>query len=166
MDNSRRTPGSPLTLEEEGSPTMPSNKQQNFANHGRLDPVFHFFVVPVLLITFVASVVHAVRYPGWWSIWLAIVALALVVLAGTMRRYSLKVQDRVIRLEERLRCTALLPASLVAQTGKISERQWVALRFAPDAELPELVERVVRENLTPKQIKQAIQTWRPDTFRV
>jgi hypothetical protein len=145
---------------------MPSTTQQNFANHARFDPVFHFFLAPVLLITFIASVVHAVRYPGWWSIWLAIVALALVVLAGTMRRYSLKVQDRLIRLEERLRCAALLPAPLFAQTAKLTERQWVALRFAPDAELPGLVERVVHEDLTPKQIKQAIQTWRPDTFRV
>lgn len=145
---------------------MPADTQQNYANHARLDPVFHFFVMPVLLITFIASVVHAVRYPGAWSIWLAVVALALVVFGGTMRMYSLKVQDRVIRLEERLRCATLLPAPVFAQTPKLTERQWVALRFASDAELPALVERVFAENLTPKQIKQAIQTWRPDTFRV
>lgn len=141
-------------------------QQQNYSNHRRFDPMFHFFLAPVFLITLIASVVHAIRFPGLWSAWMVLVALALVVLASKTRLYSLKVQDRLIRLEERLRCAALLPAPLFAQTAKITERQWVALRFAPDAELPALVERVLAENLTPNQIKQAIQNWKADTFRV
>jgi hypothetical protein len=145
---------------------MPADRQQNYANHARFDPAFHFFLAPVFLLTFVASIVHAVRSPSLWSLWFIVLALALVVLTAKTRLYALKVQDRLIRLEERLRCSALLPAPLYARTAAITERQWIALRFASDAELPALVERVLAENLTPKQIKQAIQTWRPDTFRV
>ncbi len=145
---------------------MPADTPQTYANHARFDPVFHYFLAPVLIITFIATVMHAVRFPSAWSVWLAVVAFTLVVLTAKTRMYSLKVQDRVIRLEERLRCAALLPTPILAQTTKITERQWVALRFASDAELPALIERTLTENLTPKQIKQAIQTWRPDTFRV
>ncbi len=145
---------------------MPSTTPQTYANHARFDPPFHFFLAPVFLLTFIASIVHAVRSPSLWSLWFVVLALALVVLTAKTRMYALKVQDRLIRLEERLRCAALLPAPLYARTVAITEGQWVALRFAPDTELPALVERVLAENLTPKQIKQAIANWKADTFRV
>ena len=145
---------------------MSEKKPQTYAHHARMDPAFHYFVLPVLLITLIATIVHVVRHPGLASAWFVVLALALFVLAGKSRGNALKVQDRVIRLEERLRLTALLPEPLRARIGELSERQLIALRFASDAEAPALVERTLNEKLTPKQIKQAIQNWRPDYFRV
>jgi hypothetical protein len=85
---------------------------------------------------------------------------------GLTRSYALKAQDRIIRLEEKLRFTALLPADLLARSQALTVRQIIGLRFASDAELPALVKRALDENLTEKQIKQAITSWRPDYLRV
>ncbi|HVC89699.1 MAG TPA: DUF6526 family protein [Acidobacteriaceae bacterium] len=145
---------------------MSERKQQTYANHARFDPWFHFFLAPVLLITLVATVVQLVRHPHLGSAWHVVLALALVVLAVKARTYALKAQDRVIRLEERLRLTALLPEPLRARIGELEIRQLIGLRFASDAEIPALVERALNEKLTEKQIKQAIQVWRPDYYRV
>jgi hypothetical protein len=94
---------------------------------------------------------------------MAIVALMAV---GKARAHSLKAQDRIIRLEERLRMQALLPADLLARTSTLTEAQYIGLRFASDAELPALVKRTLDEKLDQKQIKQAIVNWKPDYFRV
>jgi hypothetical protein len=145
---------------------MPERKPQTYANHARFDPLFHYFLAPVLLITVILSIIHLVRHPHVHSAWLVVLSLALLVLATKVRMYALKVQDRVIRLEERLRLTSLLPEPLRWRIGELDVRQLVALRFASDAEVPALVERTLNEKLTQKQIKQAIQTWRPDYFRV
>ncbi len=145
---------------------MPRNKIQTYSNHMRLDPPVHYFVFPVLLITLIAAIVHLVRHPHGWSAWFVVLALALFVLAGKSRAYALKVQDRVIRLEERMRFAMLLPEPFRLRIGELDEKQLIALRFASDAELPSLVERTLNEKLTAKQIKQAIQNWRPDYFRV
>lgn len=143
-----------------------SQKPQTYANHIRLHPPVHYFVFPVFLVNVVVAIVHAVRHPGWLSGWLVVVSVALFMAVGFMRAYALKVQDRVIRLEERMRLAWLLPEAQRASIGELSVKQLVALRFASDAELPGLAERAWTEKLTQKQIKQAIQQWRPDTFRV
>ena len=140
---------------------------QNFANHTRWHPPFHFFVAPVMLINFIVSVVLFVRWPGLSAGWWIVVALALLVLTFLVRLDSLKVQDRLIRLEEKLRYQQLLSPALAQQTGALTVPQIVALRFAGDDELEKLVGAVVAGKLTQtKEIKQAIKNWRADTFRV
>ncbi|MES2221272.1 MAG: DUF6526 family protein [Acidobacteriota bacterium] len=145
---------------------MPEAKPQSYANHARFDPWYHFFLAPISLILFVASIVHLVRHPHPWGIAHVVVAFAFVVLVVKLRTYPLKVQDRVIRLEERLRLATLLPEPLRTRVHELDIRQLIALRFASDAEIPALVERTLNEKLAPKQIKQAIQNWRADNFRV
>ncbi len=104
--------------------------------------------------------------PGAWRGWGIAVAIVLLALAVLGRIYALRVQDRVIRMEERIRMAALLPMESRALQRELTTGQIIALRFASDAELAELAERAVRERLTPVQIKQQIKTWRPDTHRV
>ncbi|MDQ2922067.1 MAG: SlyX family protein [Acidobacteriota bacterium] len=140
---------------------------QNFANHTRWHPLFHFFVLPVMLINFVWSVVAFAKAPGRDSAWWIVVSLALAMLALFTRTYSLKVQDRIIRLEEKLRYQQLLSPAIVQQTGALTVAQIVALRFAGDEQLEELVGQVLAGKFTKgKDIKQAIKNWRADTFRV
>ncbi|HMJ26271.1 MAG TPA: DUF6526 family protein [Pyrinomonadaceae bacterium] len=140
---------------------------QTFVNHTRWQPWFHYFVAPVMLINFVWAVVTFVKDPnrntGWWII----VSAALVVLATLVRLNSLKVQDRLIRLEERLRYQQLLSPALCQQTGTLHPDQIVALRFAADDELEELVSAVLAGKFSKNaDIKRAIKNWRADTFRV
>lgn len=145
---------------------MSQPKPQTYANHARIDPAFHYFLLPVLLITWIATLVHLARHPHLGSAWLVVLAFALILVALKSRMYALTAQDRVIRLEERMRLSTLLQEPLRARIGELSEKQLVALRFASDAEIPALVARALSEKLTQKQIKQAIQVWRPDYFRV
>jgi hypothetical protein len=145
---------------------MSSPAPQTLANHTRLDPPFHFFIVPVYGISWILSIVLAVRRPTPLSIWEAIFVTALLGALFRTRLYALKVQDRIIRLEERLRLAALLPDSTRAQALKLSEKQLVALRFASDDELPALAQRAWTENLPPAEIKKLIRNWRPDYWRV
>ena len=145
---------------------MSESKPQTYANHARTDPWFHYFVGPVLILTFLLTIVHLVLHPHLGSAWVVVLAFALLVLAVKTRTYALKVQDRMIRLEERMRLATLLPEPLRARIGELDVRQLIALRFASDAEVAALVERALNEKLTPKQIKQAIQNWRPDYLRV
>jgi hypothetical protein len=142
---------------------------QTYKNHTRFDPPFHYFLLPALLVNFGFAITAVVRHwpdhahlYGWW----VVMSVVLFVGFGKARGYALKAQDRIIRLEERLRLTALLSAADLAATHDLTERQLIALRFASDAELPGLAKRAVAENLTSKQIKEAIQNWRPDYFRV
>jgi hypothetical protein len=140
---------------------------QSFANHTRWQPPFHFFVVPVMLINFIWSVVQFVRTPGWNSGWWIVVSLALLVLAFLVRINPLKAQDRIIRLEERIRYQQVLSQALLAKASALSEAQMIALRFAGDDELEEVVSAVLAGQFTKtSEIKRAIQNWRGDTFRV
>lgn len=144
-----------------------ADPQQTYANHTRWHSPFHFFVVPVMLINFFWSIVEFYQHPGWNQGWWIVVSLALVVLTLLCRTNALKVQDRIIRLEERLRYQQLFPADLAPQAGSLAVGQIIALRFAPDEELEGLVREVLGGRLTkPAEIKKAIKNWRADTFRV
>jgi hypothetical protein len=145
---------------------MANASPQNFAHHTRYDPLFHFFVLPVFAITWLVSIVLLVRRPGLHSAWLVVVVTAALVVLFKVRLYPLKVQDRVIRLEERLRLMTLADPSLRPRIGELTESQLIALRFASDAELPALALRALNEKLAAPDIKKAIQQWRPDYWRV
>jgi hypothetical protein len=145
---------------------MPENSPQNFSNHTRYDPLFHFFVLPVISLVLLAAIVHLFRFPGLHSALLLLAILAASVVVFKLRLYPLKVQDRVIRLEERLRLATLLDPALRPRIPEFTESQLVALRFASDAELPALAARALNEKLSATEIKKAIQHWRPDNWRV
>jgi hypothetical protein len=140
---------------------------QTFANHTRWQAPFHYFVVPVLLINIVWAVITFVKTPTWNSGWWIIVSVALVVMATLVRLNSLKVQDRLIRLEERLRYQQVLSPALLQQANALQTGQIIALRFAGDDELEELVSSALAGKFAKNsEIKRAIKSWRADTFRV
>ena len=145
---------------------MPEQQQQDYASHARTDPFFHRFLVPISTLTIIVAVVNAVRHPGFNSAWLVLVSIAAGVALFKMRMYSLKVQDRLIRLEERLRLQQVLSDPLRSQIDQLTVGQLVALRFACDAELPALTARALNEKLSKKELKKAVTSWRPDHFRV
>ena len=139
---------------------------QDLKSHRRWDPWYHFFAAPVLGIAFFVALWHAFKEPSGWTIWEALVAAALAVLAVKVRTYALKVQDRIIRLEERLRLGALLADPLRSRIGDLTTPQLIGLRFASDAEVAGLVKAALEENLSGEAIKKRIQTWRGDFLRV
>jgi hypothetical protein len=143
-----------------------SQPVQTRENHTRFDPSFHFFLIPMTFLLFVwALVVHfQQRTIESFFVWAGLLILLLAIFK--IRVYSLKVQDRVIRLEERLRLQTLGSDALRARISELTEAQLVALRFASDAEVPALALKALDENLTTKQIKALIHNWRPDYFRV
>ncbi|AXC13444.1 hypothetical protein ACPOL_4167 [Acidisarcina polymorpha] len=145
---------------------MSEKVPQTLANHGRIDPMFHYVLIPALLLCFGFAIWFTIRRASPTHIWLDVFSFIVLLLALHCRRYATKVQDRVIRLEERLRLAALLPAALQARTLELSEGQLIALRFASDEELSELTDRTLREGLQAKAIKQSIRSWRPDYWRV
>jgi hypothetical protein len=145
---------------------MAEKVPQSLANHARFDPSFHFFVLPVFAITVIVAIVHLVRDPSLYAAWLVVFAVAATTAVLRIRMYALKVQDRVIRLEERLRLAILLDKPLRARMTELTESQLVGLRFASDAELPALTARALSENLSRNDIKKAVTQWRPDYWRV
>jgi hypothetical protein len=141
-------------------------REQNYKNHARLLPPFHFFVIPVLLVNVLNEVRHVVQSPTRHTAWEVVLAAALLVLGFLSRIQPLTVQDRVIRLEERMRMRQLLPPELHQHVDTLSHRQLVALRFASDAELADLVREVVDGKLaTGKDIKLRVRNWRADWLR-
>lgn len=142
---------------------------QNFSNHHRVDPSVHLFIFPVLFANVGVALWIAIHfrhdYP-WLGHWSILVALALAILALKCRTNDLKLQDRIIRLEERVRLSALLPANELAHIQELSTRQLIALRFASDEEIPALVHKTLTQDLEPKAIKQAVTHWRADRHRV
>lgn len=145
---------------------MAEKVPQTLANHVRLDPLFHLFILPVFAITFIASIVRVFVHPRWGSAWLIVVSFALLVLALKTRLYALRNQDRIIRLEERLRLATLLSPPLRGRIGELTEGQLIGLRFASDAEVPSLCEKTLANKLSRKEIKKEVQSWRADYWRV
>ena len=144
-----------------------SDTPQTYANHTRWHPIFHFFLVPIMAINLIWSIVLCYQNPGWTQCWWTVVSIGLIVLMFLVRTNSLKVQDRLIRLEEQLRYQRLLTADLAQRASGLSPRQIIALRFAPDDELELLVNDVLAGKLNkPADIKRAIKNWRADQFRV
>jgi Family of unknown function (DUF6526) len=143
-----------------------STTSQDLRHHARFDPLFHFFLVPVLIINVIDAIVAVIRHPHWHIAWWLVLSLAAFAAAFKMRAYSLKVQDRVIRLEERLRLQALAPAGWHAQIYRLTEGQLIGLRFAADDEVVELAKQALEHNLSRKQIKERIKSWRADEWRV
>jgi hypothetical protein len=142
---------------------------QSFQHHARFDPAFHFFIVPLLVLNFFFSIyatIHA--WPGYihHHLWWIVMSIVFLAMAGLTRSYALKNQDRLIRLEEQLRLADLLDEDQLALIDTLTTDQYIGLRFASDAEVGTLAQRAVTENLTRKQIKQAITTWRPDNQRI
>ena len=145
---------------------MPDKTPQTYTSYARLDPPYHFFALPVAGISVLMAIWNAIQHCTLMSAWLVVISLAAVVIALKVRLYPLKAQDRIIRLEERLRLSTLLPDSLRSRIGELSESQLIALRFASDAELPGLVEKTLSGKLSSDEIKKAIVNWRPDYFRI
>jgi len=145
---------------------MAEKKPQTFANHSRLDPLFHFVVLPVFGLAAIGGTIHFLWRPSFHTAAFFVISVAAVIGALKIRLYALKVQDRVIRLEERLRLSSLLQEPLRSRIPELTESQLIALRFASDAEVAKLAERALSENLSRTDIKKAIQTWRPDYWRV
>ena len=132
------------------------SQEQNFKNHVRLDPVFHGFLTIGALILLVSTIYALVRQePDWWGAVRLLGVLWALALMFTTRTYALKVQDRLIRLEERLRLTQLLPESARARIDELNEGQLIALRFASDGEVTGLVQQTLDGKWDRKQIKSA-----------
>jgi hypothetical protein len=140
---------------------------QTYSNHVRLHPPFHFFLMPATLLLIILAIVNVVRHYDGLEAWiLLLIALIAPVAVLLIRINPLRVQDRLIRMEERERCAALLPQALKSRVGELTESQIVALRFASDAELPGLVEKALSSKMAAADIKKTIVNWRADTFRV
>jgi len=150
-----------------------AEEPQSYAHHTRWDPLFHFFLVPVFalawllsIIHFFAHLMHSNVFENFHAFLLILLATAVLGAVFKMRLYSLKVQDRVIRLEERLRLNQLLSEPLRSRIPELTEGQLIGLRFASDAEVGKLAERALNEKLSRSDIKKSIKTWRPDNWRV
>ena len=144
-----------------------ANQGQNFSNHTRFVPLFHYVALPILLVNFVSAVVGLFNGITFDASLHVAVAVALIIVALFARVFALKAQDRVIRLEMRLRMQELLPEDRQGRINDFTPTQMVSLRFAGDAELPELARKVLDENITKStSIKKMITDWQGDYFRV
>ena len=146
---------------------MAQNTPQSYTNHARLHPPFHFFLVPGSMVLLVLTIINVVQRYREFEAWiLLVIGILFFPAVFLIRTNPLRAQDRLIRLEERLRLNALLSAELSSRIDELTESQLIALRFASDKEVPGLVAKVLAEKMKSKEIKQAIVTWRADTFRV
>jgi hypothetical protein len=140
---------------------------QSYENHTRWHPPFHFFMAPILLLNFIFAAVQLYRFRDLDHAWWLVLAAGLIVLGALARTNALRVQDRLIRLEERLRYQQVLPSTIVGSAMALPTGQLVALRFASDEELPELIQQVLDGKLMKgDEIKRAIRQWRADALRV
>lgn len=145
---------------------MAEKMPQNYANHRRLVPMYHFVLSLIFLINLLASGWRLFKHPSVWTGISFVVALGLIGVLLYSRTFPLHVQDRLIRLEERLRLMEILPGDLKSRISELKEPQLIGLRFAPDEEVPDLVRQVLDGKLTGREeIKKAVKNWRPDYFR-
>lgn len=139
---------------------------QNVSNHARYVPGYHFVLSALLLAVLGWQIYYLAIRPSLGTALGLVLAVALILMYWYTRVFAVTVQDRVIRLEERLRMAALFPAELKPRIPEFTPRQLVALRFASDAELPALAKRVLDEKITDeKEIKKLIKEWRADHLR-
>ena len=143
-----------------------SKPPQNLKNHGRLDPPYHLILLAVLTATLFIVLCYTWSHVNIYSEWLSVLSIAVFIPAMKLRTYPLKVQDRVIRLEERLRLQSLAPAEWHAQIYRLTEDQLIGLRFAADDEVVDLAKLALEQNLNRKQIKERIKNWRADNWRI
>jgi hypothetical protein len=145
---------------------MAARPEQTYANHRRYFPLFHYVAVPILIANMVVAIAHAIRRPTPFNAWLVVLSLGLVAGIVANRASTLHVQNRLIGLEMRLRLATSLAPELRARIPELQLRHLIGLRFAGDAELPELVERCLRGELqTTDAVKRAVRQWRPDYVR-
>jgi hypothetical protein len=139
---------------------------QNYSNHTRWVPPYHFFALPVLLLNIGWSIYHLIKVQSADTVITLLLALALLIVALLGRLFTLKVQDRLIRLEMRLRMMGVLPQDLRGRIPEFTPDQLIALRFASDGELPALARKVLDEKIAArKPIKQMVKNWEADEFR-
>jgi hypothetical protein len=140
--------------------------EQSFKSHRRYIPIYHFVALPILILNVVAQVLYFLKYHTPYKLFMIVVAIALVIVPFSLRTMIARVQDRVIRLEERTRLSNLLPAEMHARINDLTPGQLVGLRFAPDDEVVALSQRCMTGELTKgEQIKKEIKNWRPDNLR-
>jgi hypothetical protein len=144
-------------------------KEQSYSNHRKFVPGFHFVTFGILVLNLLWALWRlftGATLPLPDRVWAVAMAVALLLLSWYARTFPLKVQDRVIRLEERLRLAQLLPPDLASRIGELKTGQLLALRFASDEEIPELTRKVLAENIRGREeIKKLIRHWRPDHLR-
>jgi uncharacterized membrane protein len=139
---------------------------QSYANHRRVFPLYHLFVLPILIAHVGVTLAMSVRHPSLWNVWLVLVALGIVGGMVANRTSAIIVQNRLIGLEMRLRLATLLPVELCQRIPELHLKQLVGLRYAGDDELIGLVERCLRGELpTADAVKREVRRWRPDYVR-
>ena len=145
---------------------MAEKVAQNYRNHRRFVPLYHFVLFGVLVINLLWCVLRAVRAFSFESVWAIVMALAILAISFYVRIFALAVQDRVIRLEMRRRLRDILPGDLRGRILELEPGQLIALRFASDGELPELVREVLSSNIQDRDvIKRKIRDWQGDHLR-
>lgn len=146
---------------------MADKVPQTYANHVRFHPPFHFFLAPGSILLLILTIVNVIRHVHRLDSWILLLMGVLFFVAVLLIRVNpLRVQDRLIRLEERMRLHALLDSELSARIPDLADAQLIALRFASDQELPGLVTKVLGTDNMKAADKKAVVTWRADTFRV
>ena len=144
---------------------MNETAPQSFKNHSRFDPQYHLVLSTVLIVNLVIAICFLAQHYSIYSAWLVILSIAVFIPVFKIRLYPLRVQDRVIRLEERIRLQALAPTEWHTQIYRLTEDQMIGLRFAADDEVVELAKQALEHNLNRKQIKERIKNWRADNWR-
>ena len=145
---------------------MAERQPQNFANHRKIVPLYHVGVFGILAINLIWRLIRLVRWTSWQALLELAVAVALLGIFFYVRIFALTVQDRIIRLEMRLRLKEILPADLRGRIDELTRDQFVALRFASDAEMPDLLREVLTNNIGSRdEIKRRIKNWTPDYLR-